>query len=191
MPIGFDRETKVKMQVISADSDYVAARLLFMVGILPSAGRLANHVLESYAKSFLWSVNRDELIKEIMSWGGNHSHDAKRILKLISEKCLSNSLDPMIRKHTNILKNFFAVYCMRFMDIFEKGQPTLSADIGVVDMHALDEIVSILRDKIVLQDVSWNQTPVFKILRGEDGGLGKGEREYLLRDNAHLGDKNS
>lgn len=182
----FGRETKVKMQVISADSDYVAARLLFMVGILPSAGRLANHVIESLTKAFLWSIDRDDLIDKIIGWGGNSSHNALKILQLIHKEKLIENVDTLINRHKTVLESFYSLYQMRFMDIFEKGQPKLYADVGVLDVETMDEIVSVLRNAIVLIPSLWNETPITNILKGKSGNLGKGENEYLTRNNNYL-----
>ena|SRR3989338_1630304 len=187
----FDKETKVRMQVVSADSDYVASRLLFMVGILPSAGRLANHVIESYAKAFLWSISRGDIVKMIRDWRGNPTHDSNKILQLICKENLLVGLDAIVSKHGNVMENFHAAYCMRYMDIFEKEVTSkLCADLGVIDVGTLDEVVSVLRKAIVLQEPSWIETPLTKILKGKAGDLGKNEREYLTRGNKYFIVKN-
>ena len=72
------------------------------------------------------------------------------------------------------------------MNIFEKGQPKLYADVGVSDVSTMDEVVSVLRSAIVLPLKLLAKTPVTNILQNKSGNLGKGEREYLTRNNEYL-----
>ncbi len=185
MAPAFDRETLVRMQVTSADSDYVATRVLFMTGVLPSAGRLANSVIESYAKAFLWSINHEDFIQKIKEWGGNPSHDSKKILNLIHQEALIPKWDGFSKKSEEILDNCYKLYCMRYMDVF-KVQPKLKADVGVTDLEVIDEITFFLRSSIKMEDSSWENTPVNRILQGKSGALGKNEREFLTRNNKHF-----
>ena len=50
------------------DLDYIAVRKLILDGFFSTAGSRANSVLDRYIKTFLWSINREDIVNERGIW---------------------------------------------------------------------------------------------------------------------------
>lgn len=185
-------DQKVFMQTLLCDYDYLSSRLLFHNGFFVTAARLSGEAIERYAKAFLWSVRRTDLIKEIKSFGGTKSHDIVFILNQMIEKAgFEISLS---EKEVEILRQVHNSYKSRFSDIVVDQK--ISTSIGLSDLGTIDRIVNVIRNRIELHPTYQRKT-ILDLLQSDPKAaraitMGMSDAKWILEyQNKHLSLANS
>jgi len=182
---------KIYFSLIVTDFDYIAVRHLMAGAFFPSAGALANITIDRYIKTFLWSMNRDDLVDKIKGWGGNKSHNISKMIVLCKRE-LGISLD-LNKQEQSILKNIYECYCFRYIDVMFKTKG--ACEIRMNYMHTIDKICAFFRGKTQLIPPHQGKTIIDILLKGDPKGiaaLSTGNvnlREVLLADNPYFNEK--
>jgi len=178
---------KIYASLVVVDFDYIAVRHLMAGAFFPSAGALANIVIDRYIKTFLWSIARNDLAQKIRSWKGNKSHDIVSMIKLVNQDLkLGLELDA---KELEILKNLFQCYCFRYADDLFKTQGM--CEIKMNYMHTIDKACSFFREQIKLIPPHYGNTIIDVLLSDNEKGvaaLSTGNvnlRSVLIMDNPY------
>ena len=182
---------KIYFSLVVTDFDYIAVRHLMAGAFFPSAGALANIVIDRYIKTFLWSMNRNDLVNKIKNWGGNKSHDILKMIELCKKE-LGIALE-LNNQEQAILRNVYKCYCFRYIDVMFRTKG--ACEIRMNYMHTIDKICTFFRGKIQLIPPHQGNTIIDILLKGDPKGvaaLSTGNvnlREVLLADNPYLNEK--
>lgn len=179
---------KIYFSLVAVDFDYIAVRHLMAGAIFPSAGTLANMVIDRYIKTFLWSEDRDDLVQKIRKWkGSNGSHDIVGMIDLVKKE-LKLELE-LSDTELEVLKNIFKCYCFRYVDNLFQTQGM--CEIRMNYIHTIDKVCSFFRERIKLISPHHGNTIIDILLGGNEKGiaaLSTGNvnlRDILLTDNPY------
>ena len=152
----------VSFQLFVNDLDYIAVRKLILDGFYGAAGNLANLVLDRYIKTFLWSVNREDVVKMIKGLRGNNSHDVLQMIKICeAEKLPILELNDEEKKQ---LKNIFQCYCFRYTDYMFETKST--AEMRAYYVYTIDKIAYFYRTHVVENPPQKGNAPIDLICAG-------------------------
>ncbi|MFA6547451.1 MAG: hypothetical protein WCT11_00720 [Candidatus Magasanikbacteria bacterium] len=179
--------------LVITDFDYISVRHLMAGALFPSAGALANVVIDRYIKIALMSAGRNDLIDVIKKWRGNKSHNVPEIMKLYKNEV--GAIIELTVAEQNILDNIYKCYCFRYVDEMFKTKG--SCEIRMADMHTIDKVVSFFRNKIELISPHLGNTIIDVLLKGDPqavSALSTGNvdlRSVFLFDNPYFSDVSS
>ena len=185
-----DEKTLQKMlfSLYVVDFDYIAVRYLMAGGFFPTVGSLANIVIDRYIKTFLWSQDRNDLVRQIIRWRGNESHNIVRVINICKQEI--NIGPELSEQEIEVLRNIYKSYCFRYVDFMFAGKD--HCEIYMKDMHTIDKICYFFRKKIEEVTPRIEKTPINLLLSGDSimvKGLSCGNvnmRDLLLFDNPYF-----
>lgn len=165
------KEKEIVPQVIINDLKYLSVRRLYFDWFFNTGAEVANQLIDNIIKTYLKSIDREDLIKKIRSWGGNESHN---ILKIIEMLVAEISLDFDLNAHRDVLENLYKLYQNRYLDSVKitGNCKTLLKDIGTIDYTYkyfrdkinvnVEEKKEFLIDKLFLQgnDILWGEDKI-------------------------------
>ena len=157
------KESNIICELILNDLKYLSIRMLFFNWFFTVGAETANQLLDNIIKLYLRTINRSDLIKEIMGWKGNESHNVPRIIELCINKL---NLDFNFNEHKSTLENIYKTYQVRYLENLKKTGEIRGF---LKDIHTIDYAYKYFRDKINISEEAKNETPINKIfLRGQD-----------------------
>lgn len=180
-----DDEKKIVPQIILADLKYLSVRQLFFDWFFPSGAEIAVQLLDSTIKLYLRSIGREDLVKEIRSWGGDESHNLTRIIDKLRERGLAR--DFLIAEQRQTLTNLHKSYQLRYLDSLEKMGGT---EVLLKDIIAIDYVYSYFRNLINISPDARKETFINKaLLEKKDLPWGENKKslaEILYRQNEYF-----
>jgi len=145
------------------DFKYLSVRFLYLNWFFPAGAEIANQLIDNTIKLYLKSINRQDLMKEIMNWRGNETHNIVRIIEKIVIRELNLDFD--INQHRDILENIYKIYQNRYLSLKKTGE----CKTFLKDIHTIDYAYKYFRDKIKVSVKGRDQTLINKIfLRKQD-----------------------
>jgi len=179
---------KLFLSLWMVDFDYISTRHLLAGSLFPSAASLANITMDRYIKTYLWSIERNDLVERIKGWGGNESHNVFRMVNLYEEE-FNDSLN-LSEQEKNTLKDIYMCYCFRYIDVMyiKKGMCKIFKNY----MYTIDKVCHFFREKIKLIPPHQGNTIIDILFENNSqkvASLNTGNinpREVLLADNLYF-----
>jgi hypothetical protein len=177
------KESKIVSELILNDLKYIAVRSLYFNWFFNSGSEIANQLLDSTIKLYLKSKGRLDLVKVIIRWGGNESHNVLKIINLCVKEF---NLDFDFNEHREALDTIYKTYQVRYLDNLER--------IGEIRgflkyISTVDYSYKYFRDKINISEHGRMNTLINKLLSGSDLGWGEDNislKAILLRENRYF-----
>ncbi|NQU87598.1 MAG: hypothetical protein HQ541_17740 [Mariniphaga sp.] len=157
-----ERPLIVSFQLYVNDLDYIAVRKLILDGFFSTAGSLANLVLDRYIKTFLWSIDREDVVKMIKGLGGNDSHDVLQMIEKCKEEGLS--VPDLNSEEEKQLKNIHQCYCFRYIDYMFKTKS--NAEMRDNYIHTVDKVAHFYRTRVFENPPQKGKAPIDLICAG-------------------------
>jgi HEPN domain-containing protein len=146
--------------VYTADSSYMAARLLCFTGFISGESPvLAHHAVEKYLKGYLVS-NGVKIIKGSSAWG----HDLSKLAKVCEDYDNDFNIDPLKRRLAYLERYFY--YVRYPSELPDRGGITLWIGFDSI-IQPLDEIVAFVRPRIALMKEEWQNSDIFNVMRSK------------------------
>ena len=170
-----EEEKKIVPQIIIADLKYLSVRKLYLDWFFPSGAEIAVQLLDSTIRLFLKSISREDLVKEIRSWGGDESHNPVRIIEELRKNSLAQ--DFSLTDYNDALTRLHKLYKLRYWDsLSDVG----STETTLGDLDSIDYTYAYFRRLINISANAKKETLIDKALsQGMD--LSWGEEKNSLR----------
>lgn len=169
------KEKQIVPQVILNDLKYLSIRQLYLDWFFGTGAEVANQLIDNIIKTYLKSINREDLIKKIRSWRGNESHNILRIIEMLIDEI---SIDFDLKTHKDVLENLYKLYQNRYLDSLKN---TSECKALLKDIDTIDYTYKYFRDKVNLSDEASKELLFNKLFfQGKD--LKWGEEKISLNN---------
>jgi len=178
------KEKQIVPQVILNDLKYLSVRHLYLNWFFNTGAEVANQLIDNIIKTYLKSIDREDLIREVRGWGGNESHNIVKIIEMLVAEI---SIDFDLKTHKDVLENLYKLYQNRYLDSLKN---TGDCKTLLKDIDTIDYTYKYFRDKVNLSEKARKELLINKLFfQGKD--LRWGEEKISLsnlfyRNNKHF-----